>query len=258
MKLKSSFLLLGSLLIILACNGLFKPIATATAVVTSPEPPVETTTQVKSAASPSSQPTDSEIPESAVPTSETPQQNENIAATSANKNSLCYNDYFPVVKGAKWIYAITINQNSKSTVSYALNEIINIRSDGFDMAVYASQTEEFKPSNNPALQVWVCLPDGLGVTATTHAAIPKEMHPGLTWELEGQGNSVIYTSLGLESVTVPAGTFDAIKVSFASCENCAPTFEWFTKGIGLIKIFGGEENANFLSQELLSYSIPAQ
>jgi len=175
----------------------------------------------------------------------------------------CKNDYYPVVKGAKWKYrSVTHPQSGDDEVHYSLFEIADVLPGEFYVLPNTSATEEFKPLDNPSASYvkWICLSDGLfqqqnddieGIT------LPKEMEAGSTWmESMGTTYNVFYTSLGVESVTVPAGTFDAVKVKVDI--NHAPgfnLFQWYAKGIGLVKTYR-EILTLTVSEELTSYSIP--
>jgi hypothetical protein len=66
-----------------------------------------------------------------------------------------------------------------------------------------------------------------------------------------------YTALGYETVTVPAGTFNALKIEqSADMGGSEPTIQtlWYVQDVGLVKslIEVGETYVN----ELVSYNIP--
>jgi len=189
--------------------------------------------------------------------------NNNGVKDNLDMDPSCKNDYYPVVKGAKWKYrSVTHPQSGDDEVHYSLFEIADVLPGEFYVLPNTSATEEFKPLDNPSASYvkWICLSDGLfqqqnddieGIT------LPKEMEAGSTWmESMGTTYNVFYTSLGVESVTVPAGTFDAVKVKVDI--NHAPgfnLFQWYAKGIGLVKTYR-EILTLTVSEELTSYSIP--
>ena len=85
--------------------------------------------------------------------------------------------------------------------------------------------------------------------------------------------SATFTALGVESVSVPAGTFEAMKVEVVTTININATFQgttvpvtftgtttsWYVQGVGWVKSvstseFGGISSSDTI--ELQSYSIP--
>jgi hypothetical protein len=190
--------------------------------------------------------------------------NNNGVGDISEISPLCKNDYFPVVKGAKWVYKITIHQqNSDDQVIYMLWEIAHILPDGFDMNNNFSKTTEFTPIDpaSDSYYKWSCLPDGLA-SPSGENPIPKEMQTGSYWTrslgASGQGEfgEEKFTSLGVESITVPAGTFDAVKVQGVTRSLKGVTyFDWYVKGIGLVKTYT-ESSLAWSIRELVSYSTP--
>jgi hypothetical protein len=148
---------------------------------------------------------------------------------------LCENPYYPVREGATWNYQGT----SSLTEPYTFTDTItSLRADGFTL------TTEFDELTRT--QEWACTPEGIVAlqlgggltTAQTNLTVetqnasgvtyPAEIDAGDTWshsleftgtmdiagnsgEAEGTTQSD-FTALGVESVTVPAGTFEAMKV----------------------------------------------
>jgi hypothetical protein len=229
-----------------------------------------------------------------------------ILQTSNPENSpiageICNNSLYPTKQGATWIYASTGGPNGSFNYT---NSITEVRADGFTLATQlADQTRT---------QEWVCQSDGLkalqlgggsaegisvqGMTAelktsdVSGVSIPPTLTSGMQWQysLKLQGTivmpgdpqapangiySVIMQELGTETVTVPAGTFDAIKIqsnstvditsSFAGTDVpikfSGTTITWYAPGVGYVKSvengdFGGQ--AFSATTELQSYSIP--
>ena len=91
---------------------------------------------------------------------------------------------------------------------------------------------------------------------------------------EAEGDTIYnYTAIGVESVSVPAGTFEAMKVEVVTTVNINATFQgttvpvtftstttsWFAQGVGWVKSdsvsdFGDISTSE--SIELVSYNIP--
>ena len=221
--------------------------------------------------------------------------------TSTSSSELCENALYPTVQGAIWIYTST--GGPSGTFNYT-NSIYAVRTDGFTLTTQFADTTR--------IQEWTCQPDGLkalqlgggsaagvsiqAMTAdlTTSEAtgiiLPKDISSGMEWEysLALQGTvampgdqqsqssgtySVSMKELGRETVTVPAGTFEAVKIQSNSTVDIISVFAgneipikfngttitWYAPGVGYVK---SVENGDFggtvfsATTELQSYSIP--
>src|SRR5688572_14987634 len=152
---------------------------------------------------------------------------------------LCANAYYPVREGATWSYKSTSGPAGDFSFT---DTITSVREDGFTL------TTQFDDVTRT--QEWACRPEGLvalqlggpsAATITTQdvklnltvnnvsgVTFPSEITTGNEWQhmLEFEGDLDIagtladatgaaesnFSALGTESVTVPAGTFDAMKV----------------------------------------------
>jgi hypothetical protein len=221
--------------------------------------------------------------------------------SSPTSSDLCKNILYPTTQGATWIY--TSNGGPSGSFNYT-NSISAVRADGFTL------TSQF--ADITRTQEWACQPDGLkalqlgggsaaGISIQvmtaelttleiTGVSLPKDILSGMQWQysVSLQGTvampgdqrsqssgtySVSMKELGRETVTVPAGTFEAIKIQSNSTVDIIATFEglevpikfdgasitWYAPGVGYVKSvesgdFGGE--AFSAITELQSYSIP--
>jgi hypothetical protein len=225
---------------------------------------------------------------------------ESTAVAPIEESSLCANEYYPVVNGATWSYHGT----SSETEDFAYtNTISSVRDDGFTVTVEFDEVT--------LVQEWACTPDGIlaldsggGTTgtlttsdinlemATQNASgitYPKEILPGDTWnhsldytgtmdfggetaDLNGY-TEFNYTAIGIESVSVSSGTFDAMKVAIVTTININVTAQgkevpvtytststsWFAHGVGWLKTDSMSDLFGTTSTEvveLVSYSIP--
>jgi len=221
--------------------------------------------------------------------------------TSPTTSEICSNSLYPTRQGSSWVYSSIGGTGGPFTYT---NSITEARADGFTLT---SQFADFTRA-----QEWSCQPDGLkalqpgggsavgislqGVTAdltaleVTGISLPKNIVQGAQWQygmsLEGtvvmpdnpqapaKGiYSVVVQEAGRETITVPAGTFEAIKIQSNSTVDIMSVFAgmevpikfngttitWYAPGVGYIKSvengdFGGE--AFSTTTELQSYSIP--
>jgi hypothetical protein len=224
-----------------------------------------------------------------------------IPNTSTASNEMCGNQLYPTTQGATWIY--TSVGGPSGTFNYT-NSITAGRIDGFTL------TTQF--ADRTSTQEWNCQPDGIkalqlgggsaagisiqSMTATlttsdvTGISLPKNITPGMQWQysLALQGTiampgdlqapshgtyTVTMQEIGSETVTVPAGTFEAIKIQANSTVDIISVFggievpikfsgttiTWYMPGVGYVK---SVENGDFSGEvfsattELQSYNIP--
>jgi hypothetical protein len=215
-------------------------------------------------------------------------------------SGLCANPYYPVRQGATWTYAST----GGPTGGYGFTDTItSVTNDGFTL------TSQF--GDLTRTQEWACQPEGLvalqlgGTSAAmlnndkmnitldvdhvTGVTIPSQIQPGDTWqheleftgtigalgqEIKGNGDATSsFQAIGNESVTVPAGTFDALKIHIETTINISGSFNgvtfpvkvvtpydyWFVQDVGWVKAAGtGTVGTESFSEtiELQSYTIP--
>ena len=220
---------------------------------------------------------------------------------SHSSSELCDNVLYPTAQGAAWVY--TSAGGPSGTFNYT-NSITKVRANDFTL------TSQF--ADITRTQEWTCRPDGLkalqlgggsaagvsiqemttDLTASdvTGISLPKNITSGMQWQysLTLQGTvamlgdskapskgaySVSMKELGRETVTVPAGTFEAIKIQSNSDVDITATFEglevpikfngttitWYAPGVGYVKSmengdFGG--TAFSATTKLQTYSIP--
>jgi hypothetical protein len=221
-------------------------------------------------------------------------------STPVASEGLCANPYYPIREGASWSYKST----GSPAGDYSFTDTItSVREDGFTIT---SQFDDLTRT-----QQWACRPEGLvalqlgGPAAATlntqdvqlnltfnnisGVTFPREITAGNIWQhmLEFEGDLEIagtsaeaagtaestFGALGTESVTVPAGTFDAMRVEVASTITINATYQgismpvgfsgtyrfWFAQGVGWVKASGTGEviGASFTETiELQSFSIP--
>jgi hypothetical protein len=227
--------------------------------------------------------------------------NESTPATKAPTDSpsspsgACANPYLPVVPGATWNYKLTGPVPDMFTRS-----ILSVEASSFtDQDVFGTGvTRQGKWScDNGSL---IALDPSSGGSASVNAenvtvdfqttelsgiTFPATVNAGDTWTqnttLEGtetiSGTQVpvknqfttTCTASGVESVTVGAGTFDALRVECQTATNITITMQnnpiqtnmtfnstnWYAKNIGLVKKVNTGEGLDS-TIELVSYNIP--
>jgi len=224
----------------------------------------------------------------------------NTPVPTQEPGNLCSNPLFPVKLGATWTYTGTGGTNGDYDFT---DTITDVREDGFSLT---SQFDDLTRT-----QEWTCKPEGLAAlsfgggpaggiftngfqmdlnTSNVQGVnLPKTVNAGDQWpyslDFEGdiqlsgtqahaQGTATFtFTAVGQESVTVPAGTFDAMKIhtdmvldmqlSLSGISTpvtfTSPTDLWFAPDVGWIKaVSTGELMGNSINEtiELQSYNIP--
>lgn len=218
-------------------------------------------------------------------------------AVSSEVSGGCNNPYFPAVLNTIRTY----KSSGTSKGEYTVTETISaVRADGFTVLTdYGSSVKSIE---------WSCTSEGLGVFNTsndkteglsvdsaqfqldviiknpTGVTLPAEVEAGSKWtqafDFESTGkiggntttstgtSTTIYEALGVEGITTPAGTFQAMKIksqtkediqamfngTAANSSNEYQTMFWFVEGVGLVR---SETTGSYTeTMELQSYSIP--
>lgn len=215
--------------------------------------------------------------------------------TSAPAAGGCANPYLPVIVGASWTYQLTA-----STPDTYTHTILSADEDGFtEQDAFASgvtRQADWKCDNgnlialnaaggNSATVSAEGVQTDFETTALEGVTIPASINPGDTWSqsltMEGTetiNGSVIpaknqltsaCTAVGMESVTVPAGTFDAMRVDCTTQMNITMTMNgvevpsnislsgtnWFAPQVGLVKSSSTGSGLDSIS-ELVTYRLP--
>ena len=213
----------------------------------------------------------------------------------------CKNPYYPIIENATWSYKST----GSPVGEYVYTEVVSsMREDGFTI------TSNHKEGLTRSIE-WSCIPQGLatvtfdggpaaGVTAeqfqmeltTTKAegiTLPTQINPNDQWTqtitYEGQGKiagsdvsskgTTLFsmTALGEESVTVPAGTFTAMKIKTDITLDVLLTYQgstnpytskfsqmhYWVAGVGLVRIENTADTGSSTYSEVIelqSYTLP--
>ncbi len=297
-------LLVAMALIVSACSsgrgptdgGAVTPTAQAAAVTPVPptvEPtagPVVTPTVAATpahTATPTAEPTVPPSPTAALPTA-TPIAPEPIAVAGE-----CQNPYSPVVAGASWQYRFS--GPDPETESTFVRSITAVRANGFDeQDVFGDLTRQsswecrqgnlINLTSASSLSVAVAgMPTTqMTVEANTGITFPADPRPGMAWtqnvvlrsridqggmDLESRNAmDISCQAIGMETVSVPAGNFEALRVDCTSKMEVSvsgiqafPLTEtssaWYARGVGWIKS-SGSTSTGTTEIVLLAYTIP--
>jgi hypothetical protein len=213
----------------------------------------------------------------------------------ASGGGACDNPYLPVVTGATWNYKMTGTTSDTFTRS-----IVNADGSSFtDQDVFGTGVTRqgkwncdggnltaLNPSNGNSASVSTeKVSVDFQTTAFSGVTLPATVNPGDTWEqsttLEGTEtiNDMVIPAKneftnsckanGVESVTVEAGTFDAMRVDCVTNMKITITMQgnpvetaltlngmsWYAEGVGMVKLVSTGQGVDS-TIELASYNIP--
>jgi hypothetical protein len=194
---------------------------------------------------------------------------------ASSSSDECGNAYYPIVDGAQWNYTGPTGLFSHRLTVETGDEFTIVVESGADTFIIRGLCLEGGDIN--LLQVpgnsLSYSGEGGGSTMTTTSnegiTLPGDIQQGDDWSQTigvkvSAGDQTMdfiidttYTALGYETVTVPAGTFNALKIEqSADMGGSEPTIQtlWYVQDVGLVKsvIEVGETYVN----ELVSYNIP--
>lgn len=216
----------------------------------------------------------------------------NVAASTpvpqaAVSGADCENPYVPVVEGATFKRRTTSSLGESTQTA----TIKDVRSDGFSV----ERTGVLSSGRAYTyLENWSCTPEGLVQAPTDELAaiatdasgtvsvqarsnegvtLPRNAQPGDTWtetfnvDVIGPDSTSNWTvtydfkAIGMEQVTVPAGTFTAIHLTnrITWVNGGLPPMDidyWFAQGVGLVKSGFTMGELSTGTTDLVSYSIP--
>lgn len=168
-------------------------------------------------------------------------------------------DYFPVVLNGEWHFVDNLKNESKNVITEVKDGIITMTttSAGSESKTYYKKTGGFVyilKSETPAYNY----------TADYEPDRNELMNPlviGKSWEWKGTAGgmnmSQTWKAVGTEKVTVPAGTFTAVKVEAdGDMAGTKPHYTyWYVDGIGSVKVVA-ETNGATSTTELVKYIFP--
>jgi DUF3108-like len=196
-----------------------------------------------------------------------------------SQNDACDNPFYPVVDGASWNYSISTGTQATHSLSVSQDKVftITIQGDNSTFTIEGQCTDDGIILMDVPGVSSTYSGEGGGSTLTTQnvdgVTLPNDVQAGDDWSqiisvtgASSDGEVTLsatietnYTALGYEQVTVPAGTFEALKVEQTGTltMNGGSGFDthgyiWYAQGVGTVK--SGLDGT--YTGELTSYSIP--
>lgn len=208
-----------------------------------------------------------------------PTPTETPAPAALSADDACGNLYYPVVSGASWTYQISNGQTATHFMEVTGEDAFTLTIQSADSTAAMDgfcDSGDITLLETGGISAIFTTQDSSAVVSTTNmdgVTLPYIIQVGDDWsqtvEIKASGSSATYTALiettntaaGLETVSVPAGTFEAIRIeqsSTATLFGSPMEFKstvWFAAGVGSIKAvhYAGE---NTTTTELTAYIIP--
>jgi hypothetical protein len=211
----------------------------------------------------------------------TPEPTPTEAPAVKNANDQCDNSYYPVVDGATWTYTNDSIGQFTHTLNVSDDQIFTIQVTGTDTTfnIEGQCTEDGVVIMNSGLNTTAEGTDGTGSVTTTNqdgVTLPNDIQVGDDWSQTieysaGSGGDTSfsgtietsYKAVGYESVTVPAGTFEALKIEQTTSMTMAGQHMidtssnlWYVQGVGNVKTEQIVNEGDPSVSELVSYNIP--
>jgi hypothetical protein len=201
--------------------------------------------------------------------------------TAESPAGLCSNPYYPVVDGATWVYDVEGQPQAAHTMSVEEEGKFKIAIVDADSAAVLEGrcseegillleqgtegsffSESGSSSTTTLSQEGVTLPNDLKV-GDSWSQVTSIMAEGGDGE-ESLTASIItnYSVMGMETVTVPAGTFEALKIEQKGSmvmngqEIKTLGYLWYAMGVGNVKTENGMADGERFLVQLVSYDIP--
>jgi hypothetical protein len=198
------------------------------------------------------------------------------APSGSNENDQCGNPYYPVVNGAEWTYTGPTGQFTHSLATGdngAFTDTVKSGENTFVIQGLCLEGGDINLLDVPGNSLSYSGGTGKSTMTTTKnegVTLSGDIQQGDDWSQTigvevSAGNKKMdftidstFTAVGYETVTVPAGTFNALKVEESSdMGGPEPTIInlWYVQNVGSIKteIKMGDQT---LVNELVSYNIP--
>lgn len=194
---------------------------------------------------------------------------------------LCDNPYYPVVDGASWVYdmedqpqvvhTMSVEEEGKFKIGIVdadsaavlegecTQEGIIIMNRGMEGSFFS---ESGSSSTTSTSRTGVTLPNDLKVGSTWTETVDIVADGGEDGETLNASIIVNYNAVGVETITVPAGTFEALRIeqngsmNMMGQEILTQGTLWYAQGVGSVKSESGLAAGEQFLIQLVSYDIP--
>lgn len=166
--------------------------------------------------------------------------------------------YFPFETGKRLVYQLSARMNDQIQSGQVVYDVVEASSSRARVQVTTmlngqSQAvmQRYQLLANGVVEVTTETPsDQISEQPATQTYDPSMLEPGR--REEGPQGAVMTTAL--DTVVVPAGTFEAVKLSILAPEGKGLIETWYARGIGLIKTASQFQQEGQTAQSLLELS----
>jgi hypothetical protein len=193
-------------------------------------------------------------------------------ARVSKNNGTCDNPYYPVVDGATWVYQMSTGDQATYAMSVGKNDTftIDIQGQSSKFTIDGKCTRDgIVLMDRPGSLTTYTGDQGSSTVSTVNeqgVTLPNNPQIGDKWSQSIDVNTdnspshiqTEYQVLGFETITVPAGKFNALKLEqtgyleIMGQKVAMHGFQWFAQGVGTVR--SAMDSAPVI--ELVSYAIP--
>jgi len=198
-----------------------------------------------------------------------------LAPSAGSTKDECGNPYYPVVEGASWTYRVgETTATHTMTLDSGNTFVLNVEGGDTSFTIDGICTDEgIFLMDVPGMSTTATTSDGTGRVTTSGSegvTLPNDVQVDDEWSQTISANVALgdspmavvidtqYKAVGYENVTVPAGTFQALRVDAQSTLDMAGNKSdftqtlWYAEGVGTVK----SDVGGVASVELVSYVLP--
>ena len=176
-------------------------------------------------------------------------------------------DYFPSPLGAEWNYKLTSSMGQNMDIRTVVAERTDAAKVGYNVVQKTYMPQESinyyfkKPGWVLTLKTEMPASNYIADFVEDKPDLMNPLKVGATWDYKGKMSGQDWTQTwkvaGAEKVTVPAGTFDAMKLESTSEVSGSKTnyVFWYVDRIGLVRVTT-EVSGMTTDMQLVKYSFP--
>lgn len=208
--------------------------------------------------------------------SSTQEPSASLEPVADNAEDECGNPYYPVVEGGLWTYQIGEDSTATHTMTLGSGNtfVLNVEGEDARFTIDGICTDEgIFLMDVPGMSTTATSSDGTGRVTTSGSegvTLPNDVQVGDEWSQTINASFTVgdspmavvidtqYKAVGHETVTVPAGTFQTLRVDAQSTLDMAGSKSdftqtlWYADGVGTVK----SDVGGVASVGLVSYEFP--
>jgi hypothetical protein len=154
--------------------------------------------------------------------------------------------YFPVQKGARWVWVYLWGEGKKDAEVVEVVMAVEPGEGGAKVVTVGRlhedgknwPTEKFEVSARGLMRTADLV---VGYPGTLHFQVKLPHRDGQTWAINPNDRTgTRLRARGPERVTVPAGAYDCIRVEYLQNDPTPTQTRWYARGVGMVKLKSGD------------------